>query len=169
MNWNKETRTWSGVSPLKFRSAYIERGCVRLKRSGPGDRKSAYEHHRQINIRHANFRYTYLKKEGTPETDPLHRLNFYSALVQDARCHYCDGKLNETGCGLDAMDNSISHTCYNVVPCCWDCNQLKGARFSYEEMMLLSPGLRQIKRARPLEPQKRNVLGRPKKLVGVCD
>jgi len=30
--------------------------------------------------------------------------------------------------GLDRVDNNKAHTVDNVVPCCWDCNDMKGSR-----------------------------------------
>ncbi len=41
-------------------------------------------------------------------------------------CHYCGGKLNETGCGLDRQDNRLGYEMGNVVSCCADCNFKKG-------------------------------------------
>jgi hypothetical protein len=86
-----------------------------------------------------------LRKEGVPESDLIWDFDFYSALVDKAVCHYCCGSLTLTGHGLDRKDNSRKHTHDNVVPCCWKCNEVKGARFTYEQMMLLAPSLRKIR------------------------
>lgn len=61
------------------------------------------------------------------------------------KCHYCGGKLNLTGCGLDRKDNNEGYIEQNVVSCCRQCNTVKNYFFTYEEMMLLSPILRQIR------------------------
>lgn len=84
------------------------------------------------------------KEENLPITDPLYSLNFYTEFIRDNECHYCLGPLNATGHALDAVDNDQAHFCYNVVPCCKDCNQMKRHNISYEEMMLLAPVLREI-------------------------
>lgn len=63
-------------------------------------------------------------------------------------CHYCGGELNPTGCGLDRRENATGYTESNVVPCCKQCNVVKNCFFSYEEMMLLSPVLTEIRRRR---------------------
>lgn len=102
---------------------------------------------RSVRARHRMLR-CWLRQEGVPAEDLLFRLNFYASLIQDAVCHYCGGPLNETGVGLDSMDNTIGHTCYNVVPCCKLCNVRKNSDLTYEEMMLLSPALKQIRLSR---------------------
>jgi hypothetical protein len=84
-----------------------------------------------------------LKKENVPVDDLLWRFQFYRALVADQTCHYCQGTLNIFGSGLDALDNSQGHRCYNVVPCCGACNRIKGAHISYARMMELAPILRE--------------------------
>lgn len=86
-----------------------------------------------------------LRKEGVFKTDALWSINFYSEIIQDWQCHYCGGALNPFGHGLDRMDNSVGHVCWNVVPCCKSCNQRKWNDLSYEEMMLLAPVLREIR------------------------
>ena len=89
-----------------------------------------------------------LKKDKVPLTDALWSFNFYSALIQDNECHYCLGPLNPSSHALDRMSNAAPHACWNVVPSCWWCNERKKADLSYEEMMLLAPALREIRRRR---------------------
>lgn len=45
-----------------------------------------------------------------------------------APCFYCDGKLGKTekGTGLDRLDSTVGYTSSNVVPCCTQCNRIKG-------------------------------------------
>jgi len=102
-------------------------------------------YYRTLKGRHKTIKYA-LKKEGALESELLWNINFYSELVRDPLCHYCSGLLNETGGGLDRIQNDIGHTCYNVVPCCRRCNRIKGHDLSYEEMMLLAPALKEIVR-----------------------
>jgi hypothetical protein len=90
----------------------------------------------------------WLRRELIPQTDSLWSLNYYTEILRDGVCHYCLDSLNLSGHGLDRMDNSNPHACWNVVPCCWECNTIKSSRFSYEEMMLLAPALREIRRRR---------------------
>lgn len=86
--------------------------------------------------------------EEIPDTDILRNINFYTELIRDNECHYCLGYLNVTGFALDRIDNSKGHVGFNVVPCCKGCNQKKMHDTSYEEMMLLAPALREIRKRR---------------------
>lgn len=88
------------------------------------------------------------RQEDVPDTDILRNEHFYTELIKDNECHYCLGPLAKTGIGLDRMDSNQAHLCFNVVPCCWYCNTLKMHNTSYEEMWLLVPGLREIRRRR---------------------
>lgn len=71
-------------------------------------------------------------------------LEVFEALLSQP-CHYCGGQLNPTGCGLDRRDNIIGYIESNVMPCCKQCNVVKNCFFSYEEMMMLSPTLIEIR------------------------
>ena len=102
---------------------------------------------RSFKGRHNNLKHA-LRRDGVSDSDLLWSFNFYSHLVCGSICHYCFGKLNETGGGLDRISNVVGHTCYNVVPCCRQCNRIKGNDISYEEMMVLSPALRKIRSER---------------------
>ena len=66
-----------------------------------------------------------LKMEEVPRTDFLWRINFYAALLDMKECFYCGGSLNGHGHGLDRIDAKKGHFCYNVVPCCKNCNFFK--------------------------------------------
>jgi hypothetical protein len=65
-------------------------------------------------------------------------------------CHYCGGKLNETGYGLDRKDNAKGYTIENVVPCCDFCNKLKSNLLSYGEMVVVSGSLKAFRNCSPL-------------------
>lgn len=51
----------------------------------------------------------------------------YTMLIEGQNCHYCDGKLNETGGGLDRIDSKKGYTLKNVVACCYTCNTMKSS------------------------------------------
>lgn len=51
-------------------------------------------------------------------------------------CHYCFGPLSQFGVGLDRKDSSLGYELDNVVPCCGDCNMIKGRALSYDEMVI---------------------------------
>jgi hypothetical protein len=100
-------------------------------------------------------RHTYLTRqmlqEGVPKTDLLWNLHFYTELVRDLICHYCRGLMGRYGHGLDRMDNTRPHEVSNVVPCCGFCNRLRSNKLTYEEMLLLSNGLAEIRFQRDLK------------------
>lgn len=64
-------------------------------------------------------------------------LEQWKTLIKNSRCHYCNGELSATGCGLDrkSNDKTIGYVATNVVPCCWGCNDIRGDIFEYEEFL----------------------------------
>ena len=52
-------------------------------------------------------------------------------------CEYC-GKsiLNDKGIGLDRLNNKDGYHLTNVVPCCGDCNYIRGDILTYDEMKI---------------------------------
>lgn len=57
-------------------------------------------------------------------------------------CEYCGGKLSDTGCGLDRMDNNIGYVISNVVPCCRQCNNTKSNFWTHNEMVEIGTVMR---------------------------
>jgi hypothetical protein len=142
-----------GIGFFKTNSWLCSDECRRLRNSQTTSSFSS---------RHSNL-YRSLRNERIPEYDLIWNLNFYTQIVLDNECHYCGGPLPKKGHGLDRLDSSIGHVCYNVVPCCGSCNGLKGHVISYEEMMILRPGLFEIRRRREQNPTGINYqqVGRP--------
>ena len=74
---------------------------------------------------------------------------FYE-FTQIPDCHYCSAPLvwepylGQARSNLDRKDNSQGYSKTNCVTCCRDCNTIKGARFTYEQMLILSPALKQV-------------------------
>lgn len=80
-------------------------------------------------------------------------------LATTPECHYClvaipwepwstSLRKYPKGYFLDRKDNDEGYHLDNVVVCCTDCNRLRGARFSYTEMQILSPALKRITESR---------------------
>ena len=72
-------------------------------------------------------------------------------LCRIPNCHYCDSPINRglksgekgyRGYFIDRKDNKIGYILDNCVPCCWNCNQAKGDRYSYEEFLMISRNLK---------------------------
>lgn len=73
-------------------------------------------------------------------------------------CHYCDIKIVRTtkrgekgyrGYFLDRMDNNVGYERNNLVPCCWNCNQAKGNRYTYSEFVEISELLKTKRTSQP--------------------
>jgi len=87
----------------------------------------------------------------------------YLEFTKINKCHYCEKEITwyphtlfkrkyNCNINLDRKDNDIGYTKDNCVVCCWQCNELKGHRLSYDEMILLSSALIQIRKNRELVP-----------------
>jgi hypothetical protein len=78
-----------------------------------------------INARKPRTRFT-SAKFGAKRRNLVWNITFeqYLPLI-NSLCFYCGGKLSETSCGLDRIDNTIGYEYNNVVPCCRICNVMK--------------------------------------------
>jgi hypothetical protein len=54
-------------------------------------------------------------------------------------CYYCEGVFRKSvaGIGLDRIDNSAGYEIDNVLPCCTDCNRMRGDHLTVNETQLL--------------------------------
>jgi hypothetical protein len=60
----------------------------------------------------------------------------YNKLLESP-CHYCGGSLKlERGTSLDRRDNSLGYTPNNVLPCCGNCNLIRGCWLTVDEMIV---------------------------------
>lgn len=106
------------------------------------------------------FIYNELKNHRNKKVPFTLTFEEFKSIISDNNCHYCGDELtyhlhskvwNENKSRahqLDRKDNSRGYEVNNVVPCCWTCNRLKSDAFTYEEFLLLSPSLKEIKRLR---------------------
>lgn len=71
--------------------------------------------------------------------------NDYEHLM-DKPCYYCNTSLNgEYGVGLDRIDNSKGYSLENVLPCCGNCNKIKGANITVNEMLVIAKLLKEMR------------------------
>ena len=76
----------------------------------------------------------------------------YVKIIGDGTCFYCKRRIPETlGHQLDRKDNAKGYTPDNVVPCCFDCNRIKGEVISFEEMCYIIPLLMEFRKAHSTE------------------
>ena len=73
---------------------------------------------------------------GIAETDLL-RVGMKSQIQRDVKTM-----------GVDRLDSSGGYAVGNIAPCCFVRNQVKGNRFSEEEMRIVAPGIAAVWRAR---------------------
>lgn len=72
-------------------------------------------------------------------------------------CHYCENIIEwhphkqPDKTNLDRKNNNLGYHLDNCVPCCWECNDLKSDKFSYDEFLLLTSGLKSIRIMRTSE------------------
>jgi len=65
-------------------------------------------------------------------------------------CHYCGSLVtwvnsSHASYNLDRKDNAGNYDKDNCVVCCFECNATKGARFTYEEMLIIGKAVREVK------------------------
>lgn len=66
--------------------------------------------------------------------------------IAGKECTYCGApSTKECPTGIDRKDSSLGHLKENCVACCKPCNSLKGARFSFETMIIIGDKLRKIR------------------------
>jgi hypothetical protein len=70
----------------------------------------------------------------------------YLTLIEQDTCHYCTNPLSDTGSGLDRKNSDLGYCISNVVPCCGDCNNIKGTQISYKGMIVIGAVLNALKR-----------------------
>lgn len=81
-------------------------------------------------------------------------------------CHYCDSEIKRTtkrgekgyrGYFLDRKNNSIGYEKNNVVPCCWECNQAKGNRYSYDQFVAMIRAKKELDKKSRYKPSFRDL------------
>jgi hypothetical protein len=121
----------------------------------------AYRQHNQIKIKAHYKKWREDNKDYTKKhnSSPKHRFCFlvgaarkrkilcdlteaqYIRLIND-NCYYCDKSLIEaTGISLDRVDNGKGYEIGNVLPCCGDCNYIRGDILTVDETKIVIKAL----------------------------
>lgn len=104
-------------------------------------RKNGYKYKESL-----KGRYSTLKKECKRRNKNLElSLEQYKDLVENSSCDYCSNDLPKQGTGLDRKNNNLDYTIENCVPCCYECNSIKGQFLTYEEMKEVSKLLQRLR------------------------
>ena len=112
-------------------SCYRKDPTIKKKYS---DRTNEYQkkHAREINRRYDKLIY----KCNFKNYELTILLPKYIELINSG-CFYCNSDLlNETGAGLDRLDNNKGYIIDNVVPCCGKCNQIRNVHLTSDEMLV---------------------------------
>lgn len=71
--------------------------------------------------------------KGQPMSLESHRKKLYFVDGRERPCWYCHGENNKCGSGLDRLDNNVTYTVKNTVPCCRGCNTWRGSTHSVQQ------------------------------------
>lgn len=70
----------------------------------------------------------------------------YTWLVAGNSCFYCQTTLPKSGSGLDRLDSDLGYNVENAVPCCTECNYIKGIALSAAEMLEVAKLLKKLRK-----------------------
>lgn len=104
----------------------------------------------KAHVKKPKARFNYCKGR-CKERELIWSLTFdqYDALISNP-CFYCDGKLSETGYGIDRLENDIrEYRLDNCVPACRHCNVLRTNIVTAEELVALIKTLYRYRGAEP--------------------
>ena len=90
-------------------------------------------------------RFSRFKKRCTNQNKEMSLTFEQWSLLVSNQCVYCSGNLETKGCGLDRVDNNIGYLLGNCVPCCQECNRIKGNKLTYEEMLAVAEVLKNMR------------------------
>jgi hypothetical protein len=96
-------------------------------------------------------RYVYLRTKARKR-----RLKFaisfkgYQELMATGGCYYCgDPTLGPRTTGIDRLDNAKGYELKNCVRCCWECNRVRGAVYSIDDMRAIGKMCRMAREGHP--------------------
>lgn len=126
----------------KNREQLLEKG--RLWRAANAEHLSAYQRNR-----HSTPKGRFLSlRRGAKKRGLLLEIDFaqYVKLVENGACTYCEKTLPKIGYGLDRKDSMLGYTTQNCVPCCRQCNEIRGrANVSHVEMFEVAKLLNRLR------------------------
>lgn len=123
----------------KNRKRIIEKAKARYQKNRKIFAKRLAEYAREIRGRHFRLMQRHKRQlaprgiKGLPMSLEAHRKKLYFANGRERLCWYCFGENNKTGSGLDRLDNNITYTNKNTVPCCRGCDVWRGYTHSVQQ------------------------------------
>jgi len=95
-------------------------------------------------------KYLYAKSSCRLNKKPFMLTEEEYSEISSKPCFYCDLPVTSYGIGLDRIDNdkSIGYTVDNVLPCCGDCNRLRGDRLTVEETVAAVKAVLELRKSK---------------------
>lgn len=122
-NHREQQRKYSAASYARNREKVLARGHGLLKRYSQMQRSAA--------------------RRGIPCGLTLQE---YSKLTGGAICTYCGGGLPKSGSGIDRKNSYTGYSEENCVPCCTNCNAIRGKDLiSHSEMIEVANLLKRLR------------------------
>lgn len=113
---------------------YRAKNRERMRESSATEEGKAYEHKRRRTpkTRYIKARYDAGRRKSGAKPFTISLEEYLIVIAR--KCEYCNCSLeNETGSGLDRIDNEKGYEPGNVNPCCGDCNRRRSKSMGAEE------------------------------------
>jgi hypothetical protein len=101
-----------------------------------------------VKIRASKLLATYRNNDNRRGYENNLKKDWFISNILSKPCHYCN---STDRIGSDRIINSKGHTMDNVVPCCYNCNVLRGDRFTVAEMLKIGKVVREIMEDRKIK------------------
>ena len=105
---------------------YICKSCSKIKNKEYRDKI------RSTNNLEAKFCYARASAKNRGKEFTFTKEQYVESASQP--CHYCKRPSHGLGIGLDRIDNGLGYTPENTLPCCRDCNRIRGNALTVKEM-----------------------------------
>lgn len=152
--WTEEEHQKAKDAKARYKEAHPEKVIESNKKTHAKHYEENKEQYRYQNAearKTPEFQYSYLKSDAARKgrTVTLTREEYIE--MRACPCRYCERQLEETGVCLDRWDNrSTTYSKTEAVPCCHECNDIKGGELTGEEMLQVAHALKEYRRTKVL-------------------
>ena len=142
---------------ISFLNADLHRMSGRCRSCADKDTALLSSIHNRIRPYEALYnKFRYDRQRTNTECDITY--DEFLEFVKIRECHYCKAGIYWAECSigkngqkynLDRKDNTKGYLKNNLVVCCWDCNEVKSNRFSYEQFLVIGDLIRTWRGEKP--------------------